>query len=194
MAINFILSLCSSVYSGKSWTFRENSLNTWLEILSIVVALTVHSLLILPNQSNIVHYRTKFKNKCTIYTPSGGLFLTCRRRKRKKVRDNVVIYTPISEQSMVVLFLKLHRLTQYLFPTWKFGASRPAQKWGGDMKKCCKLYICLLYVLYHAPMIFTCVEVLSCLFVKRGLHMWNMNRLDKKHAAGWTKTNMVDTR
>jgi hypothetical protein len=33
-------------------------------------------------------------------------------------------------------------------------------------KKCCIMSICSLYMLYHAPMMFTCIKVLSRLFVK----------------------------
>ncbi len=47
---------------------------------------------------------------------------------------------------------------------------------------------------YHASMTFTCIKVLSGLVVKGGLHVWNMNRWDKQQAAGWAKTNKVDTR
>ncbi len=49
-------------------------------------------------------------------------------------------------------------------------------------------------MLYHAPMMFTCIKVTSHLVVKGGLHVLNMNRWDKQQAAGWAKTNKVDTR
>jgi hypothetical protein len=38
----------------------------------------------------------------------------------------------------------------------------------GYKKKCCKLYICSLYMLYHAPMMFTSIKVISHLVVKGG--------------------------
>ncbi len=49
-------------------------------------------------------------------------------------------------------------------------------------------------MLYHAPMMFTCIKVISRLVVKGGLHVLNMNCWDKQQAAGWAKTNKVDTR
>jgi hypothetical protein len=38
-------------------------------------------------------------------------------------------------------------------------------------KKSCKISICLLYMLYCAPMLFTCIKVLNRLIVKGGLCM-----------------------
>jgi hypothetical protein len=40
-----------------------------------------------------------------------------------------------------------------------------------QQKKSCKLYICQLYMLYSAPMMFTCIKVLSPLVVKGGLYV-----------------------
>jgi hypothetical protein len=57
-------------------------------------------------------------------------------------------------------------------------------------KKSCKLCICLLYVLYYPPMMFTCIRVLNRLVVKGGLYVWNTSRWDKQ-AAGWAKTNKL---
>jgi hypothetical protein len=37
-------------------------------------------------------------------------------------------------------------------------------------KKSCKLYICPLYILCRAPMMFTCIKVLRPLIVKGGLY------------------------
>ncbi len=57
-----------------------------------------------------------------------------------------------------------------LFQTWKYRASRPAQgsRWGmrGNVVNC--IYICLLYVLCRASMMFTCIKVLSHLVLRDG--------------------------
>jgi hypothetical protein len=38
-------------------------------------------------------------------------------------------------------------------------------------KKICKLYMCPLYMLHRAPVMFTCIKVLSPLVVKGGLYV-----------------------
>jgi hypothetical protein len=60
-------------------------------------------------------------------------------------------------------------------------------------KKCCLVYICLLYMFCHAPMMFTCIKVLSRLVVKGGCSV-KYESLGQQQAAGWAKTNKVDTR
>jgi hypothetical protein len=41
----------------------------------------------------------------------------------------------------------------------------------GYENKCCELYICLLYMLSHIPMMFTRIKVLSRLVDEGGLHV-----------------------
>ncbi len=76
-----------------------------------------------------------------------------------------------------------------LFPTWKLGVSWPAQRSRRSIRR--KVVRCLLYMLYCAPMMFTCIKVLNCLVVKGGLYMWNMNHWNKQQSTGWAKTNKL---
>ncbi len=58
-----------------------------------------------------------------------------------------------------------HLLGMYLFPTCQPACPEVKKKY---KKKYCIVYICSLYMIDHAPMMFTCMRVLSCLVVKGG--------------------------
>ncbi len=80
-----------------------------------------------------------------------------------------------------------------LFPTWKSGASWPAQRSNRSTRRNAVSHICAyMYMLCHTPMMLTCIKVLRPLIVvKGGLNVWNTSCWNKQHVAGWDKANIT---